>query len=98
MRTVSSDTQKKLIFLPIINVLPFFIAIYNMIALNEGPRVLFKLYGYILIYSILPGIVGIILCQMLSQLLMPIYLCLLYVIPLLTSIGVIKFQEKHLYV
>ena len=98
MKIVSTDTQKRMVFIPVINVVPLFITLYNMFVLNEGPRTLFKLYGYIIIYSITPSIIGIIIGQMIPGLLTPFGIFMMYVIPLLTSIGVIKFQEKHLYV
>lgn len=96
MKLISTTIQKKMAYIPIINILTLWCTLGNIIYLQTPFSIWMKVYKYLLIYMIPSAIFWMLLASLFPSLETVCSLATSYITPLLMSIGLIRFQEKHL--
>lgn len=101
MNPVSVKTQRLIMYIPLVNVVNMFICIYNHYAVPNKKKNNLRSVGYLLSYSI-PAAIGYSLLYRLVANRIPameplLYALGIYLVPLIMSFGLIKFQEKYIF-
>lgn len=101
MRAISIKTQRTIMMIPIINVSTLFICIYNLHAVPIVRKNERKVLAYLFGYNF-PVAIGYSVMYRLAENKMPtvaplVYLLAIYIIPLIMSYSLIKFQEKYIF-
>lgn len=98
MRTISTSKQKKMAFIPIVNLLTIFFTLINCIYLRTPIKAWVNLFLYLLIYAFPSAIFWMVVAQLFPSLSTFCSLATSYMSPMLMSIGLIRFQRKYLNV
>lgn len=96
MYPISLETQRKLMYIPIVNIANLFILVYNSRCLNIKPKTTFMVFPYLFGYTIPVALFWGLLMYFLPGLRELLYLCSLYTTPLCMSFGILKYEEKYL--
>ena len=96
MNPISTKAQRKIMFIPIINIFNLFICLLNCCCKRIPMITFLKVYLSLFGYTLPPALVYGILLHIFptfEQVLTPLAI---YLIPLIMSFGLIKFQEKYI--
>ena len=96
MKRMPIETQKKLMYIPVLNVINFFALVFNLNCAKVLFADLIKSQFYIWGYTIPVWFVLSLAARLLPSLEIVFYFFILYFCPLAMSFGSIKFQEKYL--
>lgn len=92
----SIETQKKIMYIPIVNVGVLFLCLYNCLQRRITDKQTMKLFFYVLRYALPVGLLWMCLSKALPSLEWLFGLCTMYLTPLAMSYGLIKYQENEL--
>ena len=101
MKAVSIKTQRTIMIIPFINVSTLFICIYNLHAVPIDRKNERKMLAYLFAYNF-PTAIGYSAIYRLVENKMPnaahwVYMLAIYIIPLIMSYSMLKFQEKYIF-
>lgn len=101
MKVISLKTQRTIMFIPFINVFTLFVCIYNLHAVPIIRKNEWKVLAYLFGYNF-PAAIGYLVMYRLTEYIMPtvaplVYSLAIYIIPLIMSYSLIKFQEKYIF-
>ena len=96
MKYICTQTQRKIVFIPLINIMIIGLCLNNMLYVKADNKPTSCIFPYILRYAGLPGMVWLLLVGFLPTVAKMIYPIVMYIWPLCLGFGLIKYQEKHL--
>ena len=96
MNMVSIDTQKKLMYIPFVNIVNFIILFLNLRCVKVSVAGLMKAFVYILGYGFPVWFAFSAAARLFPALYLLFFFCTIYFGPLAVSYGSIKYQEKYL--
>lgn len=96
MNPISTDTQRKFMYIPIVNMLTTASTLFNCICVHPPPKIQLKIFPYLFGYTIPAALFWMILAKLLPSLQGLFSICTMYITPLAMSYGLIKYQEKYL--
>ena len=96
MQYISAKTQRKIMFVPVLNLLTIFICLSNTLRMQVSRKVSMQIFPYLLRYAVLPGILWVLVVGLIPKVATVIYPIVMYAWPMCVSYGLIKYQEKYL--
>lgn len=101
MRAISIKTQRTIMIIPFINVSTLFICMHNLRAVPIIRKNERKVFAYLFGYNF-PVAIGYSVMYRLAENKVPtvaplVYLLAIYIIPLIMSYSLIKYQEKYIF-
>ena len=101
MKEVPLKTQRRIMRSPLLNVANLYLCVYNLNAIPTARKHIFRALGYAFVYTVPAWFLWSALYKAVSGRIpllgSVIYLVGLYLIPMLMSYGLIKFQEKYVF-
>ena len=101
MNPISLKTQRMIMFVPIVNVVNIFLCIYNHYAVRVKKQRNLQCVVYLVSYSVPVTIMHSMIYRMVVDripFMEPlIYALGIYIVPLTTGYGLIKYQEKYVF-
>ena len=92
----SIEAQKKIMYIPIVNVGVLYICMYNCLKRRLTDRQTMKIFPYLFGYAVPVGLFWMIMSKTIPSLEWLFGLCTMYLTPLAMSYGLIKYQENEL--
>lgn len=96
MYPISTKTQKKIAFIPLINISTLFFTLYNCICLRIPMKDWMKIYLFLLCSVVPSAVFWMVLAKMVPELSPICSILTMYITPLCMSFGLIRFQRKYL--
>ena len=101
MKAVSLKTQRRNMKIPLLNVANLYLCVYNLNAIPTARKHVFRALGYVFVYTVPAWFLWSALYKAASGriplLESVIFFAGIYLIPMLMSYGLIKFQEKYVF-
>ena len=96
MKPIEVHTQKRLIYIPFVNLFTIFITLINCIFLRTPIRVWIRMFPYLLCYSLPSSLIWAAVAHIFPSLTGICEVATMYFTPMFMSYGLIRFQKKHL--
>ena len=96
MRYISTKTQRKIMFFPVINIATIAICLNNARCVRANVTLTMRAFPYLFGYAGVPGLLWVFIVGLLPTVAKTIYPIVVYIWPLCLSYGLIKYQEKYL--
>ena len=101
MKTVSLKTQRAIMRIPLLNVANLYLCVYNLNVTPMERKNVLRVLGYAFIYTVPTWFVWSVLHQAVSGWIPVlerfIFTAGIYLVPMMMSYGLIKFQEKYVF-
>ena len=97
MNLISIETQRKLMYIPFLNLLNYFIWFINIVRAKVPTSCWAKGFWSIVVHAIPVWFVCTALGRIIPGIVAIAWICTIYFTPLAMSYGSIKFQEKYLF-
>ena len=97
MNLISIETQKKLMYLPVVNILNFWVLFINLMRAKVSDGRVMKAVMYPFCHTVPIWFVCTALSRMFPGIAFLFGLGIVYLCPIAMSYGSIKFQEKYLF-
>jgi len=95
MRYISTETQRKIMLIPLVNMANIFICLNNNIYMHANTKLVLKSLVYLFCYTLQVGFLWMLICSIVPTMADILYPLMMYVMPLCMSYGLIKYQEKY---
>ena len=95
MRYISTETQRKIMLIPLVNMANIFICLNNNIYMHANTKLVLKSLVYLFCYTLPVGFLWMLICSIVPAMADILYPLMMYVMPLCMSYGLIKYQEKY---
>ena len=96
MRYISTNTQRKVMFLPIINLITLVLCLNNVLYVKAGMNRVMRIFPYLLRYAGLSGLLWVLFSGLFPSVARILFPVVAYLWPLCLSYGAIKYQEAYI--
>ena len=96
MRYISTETQRKIMFVPIINIMTLAFCLNNTVHVKADMMLVMRIFPYLFGYAGLPGLLWVLFVGFLPTVANIMYPIVMYLWPLCLSYGAIRYQEKYI--